>query len=88
MGAKNTDTIKHNPVTIAVNPVLPPSAIPAPLSINAVQGDEPSRAPTEINVASVQYASVDRGKSPSLGFTTPQKRTMEYSVAVASMMST
>lgn len=88
MGAKNTLTIKHKPATIAVNPVLPPSAIPAPLSMNAVTGLDPNRAPIEIKAASVQYATVERGKSPFLGLTTPQKRTMEYKVAVASMMST
>ena len=33
MGAKNIETIKQRPVVIAVNPVLPPSAIPAPDSM-------------------------------------------------------
>ena len=36
IGAKNIDKRKHNPVTTAVSPVLPPSAIPAPDSMNAV----------------------------------------------------
>jgi len=36
MGAKNIEKRKHNPVTTAVSPVLPPSAIPAPDSMNAV----------------------------------------------------
>lgn len=54
MGAKNTDTRKHSPVTIAVNPVLPPSAIPAPLSINAVTGEHPSNDPMEMHAASIQ----------------------------------
>ena len=54
MGAKKTDTTKHKPVTIAVRPVLPPSAIPAPLSMNAVTGDEPNKAPMEMKLASVQ----------------------------------
>lgn len=88
IGAKKTAMIKHSPVTMAVKPVRPPSAIPAPLSINAVTGEEPNNAATEINAASVQYAMVDRGKSPSLGSTTPQNRTIEYKVAVASIMST
>lgn len=88
MGAKKMDTIKHKPVVILVNPVLPPSAMPAPLSIKAVTGEQPSKALTEMHPASQQKATVDRGKSPSLGSTTPLKRTMEYSVAVASMMST
>jgi hypothetical protein len=88
MGAKKMDTMKHRPVTMAVKPVRPPSKMPAPLSINAVTGDEPSSAPTEMKVASVQYARVERGKSPLWASTTPQKRAMEYRVAVASMMST
>ncbi|CAF3630929.1 unnamed protein product [Fusarium graminearum] len=62
---------------MAVNPVLPPSAIPAPLSMKAVTGELPNKAPTEMKAASVQYAIVERGKSPSRGLTTPQKRTME-----------
>ena len=77
MGAKKTERTKHRPVTIAVSPVLPPSAMPAPLSTKAVTGDEPRRAPMEMKLASVQYASVERGKSSVLGSTTPQKRTME-----------
>lgn len=88
IGAKKIDTMKRRPVTMLVSPVRPPSPIPAPLSMKAVQGDEPNKEPIDIKAASVQYASVDRGKSPSPGFTTPQKRTMEYSVAVASTMST
>lgn len=54
----------------------------------------------EMHAASMQYATVDLGKSPSLGFasrlltrsfcccTRPQNRAIEYSVAVQSMMST
>ena len=88
IGAKNTATTKQSPVVMAVSPVRPPSAMPALLSMNAVTGDDPRREPIEIKAASVQYATVDRGKSPVSGSTTPQKRTIEYSVAVASMMST
>lgn len=54
IGAKSSETMKHSPVTIEVSPVRPPSAIPAPLSINAVTGDEPNRALMEMNAASVQ----------------------------------
>jgi len=79
---------KQRPVTIAVNPERPPSAMPAPLSIKAVTGEQPRREANEMQDASAQYASVERGKSPSRGLTTPQNRTMEYKVAVASMMST
>lgn len=77
IGAKKTDTMKHSPVTMAVRPVRPPSAMPAPLSMKAVTGDEPNMAPIDMKAASVQYAMVDLGKSPSLGSTTPQKRTIE-----------
>lgn len=99
IGAKKMDTKKHNPVTIAVKPVRPPSAIPAPLSMKAVTGEQPSKDPMLIHAASIQYATVERGKSPSLlsfrffarSFcccARPQNRAMEYSVAVQSMMST
>ena len=54
MGAKNTATMKQTPVTIAVKPVLPPSAIPAPLSMKAVTGELPNKAPIEMKAASVQ----------------------------------
>ncbi len=88
IGAKNIEMRKQNPETIAVRPVRPPSAIPAPLSIKAVTGEHPSRAPMEMQNASVQYATVDRGKSPSPFRTLLQNRAMEYKVAVQSMMST
>lgn len=101
IGAKKMDTKKHNPVTMAVNPVRPPSAIPAPLSMKAVTGEHPNSEPMEIHPASMQYATVDRGKSPSFPFsrcflaarsffccTRPQNRAIEYNVAVQSMMST
>lgn len=99
IGAKNTLTKKHSPVTIAVRPVRPPSAIPAPLSMKAVTGEQPSRDPMLIHAASMQYATVDRGKSPSLlslrffvrSFcccARPQNRAMLYSVAVQSIIST
>jgi hypothetical protein len=54
IGAKNIEIRKHMPQIMAVNPVLPPSAIPAPLSIKAVTGEHPRRAPIEIQKASVQ----------------------------------
>jgi len=77
IGAKKTAPMKQRPATMAVSPVRPPSAIPAPLSMKAVTGEQPKSAAMDINAASMQYAAVDRGKSPSLRFTTPQKRTME-----------
>jgi hypothetical protein len=88
IGAKKMDMRKQRPVVMAVRPVLPPSAMPAPLSMKAVTGEHPKSAAMEIHAASVQYAIVERGKSPSFGSTTPQNRTIEYKVAVASMMST
>lgn len=88
IGAKKMETKKHNPETMAVIPVRPPSAMPAPLSMNAVTGEDPNKAPMEMKKASVQYARVERRKSPSLRSSMPQKRTMEYNVAVASMIST
>jgi hypothetical protein len=54
MGAKNMEMKKQTPHVMAVKPVLPPSAIPAPLSMKAVTGLHPNRAPTEIQKASVQ----------------------------------
>lgn len=88
IGAKNIDIMKQRPVVIAVNPVRPPSAMPAPLSMKAVTGEQPKRALIEMQLASQQKAIVDRGKSPALGSTTPLNRTIEYKVAVASMIST
>lgn len=54
MGAKKMDNRKQVPVVIAVKPVLPPSAIPAPDSMKAVIGDVPKREPIEMLMASVQ----------------------------------
>jgi hypothetical protein len=54
MGAKKMDRMKQRPVTMAVRPVRPPSAIPAPLSMKAVTGEHPRREPIEIQKASVQ----------------------------------
>lgn len=54
IGAKNMDMRKQTPQVMAVNPVLPPSAIPAPLSMKAVTGEQPRSAPMEMQKASVQ----------------------------------
>jgi len=88
IGAKKMEMMKQIPVVTAVRPVLPPSAIPEPDSMNAVTGDSPSKLPTEILNASVQYAIVDRGKSPLAESATPANRAMLYRVAVQSRMST
>ena len=48
IGAKKIEMKKQTPVTIAVSPVLPPSAIPAPDSMKAVTGERPKREPIEI----------------------------------------
>jgi hypothetical protein len=77
IGAKNMEMIKQIPHVIAVRPVFPPSAMPAPDSMNVVTGEVPSSAPIEIQNASVQYATVERGKSPVSGSTAPQNRAME-----------
>jgi hypothetical protein len=54
IGAKKIEIRKQIPQKMAVSPVLPPSAMPAPLSTKAVTGEQPTRAPREIIVASVQ----------------------------------
>lgn len=77
MGAKNIEIRKQTPVVIAVKPVRPPSVIPAPDSMKAVTGEQPKREPMEMVIASVQYARVERGKSPVVVSTTPEKRAME-----------
>lgn len=77
IGAKKSEDRKQNPVVIAVRPVLPPSMMPEPLSMKAVTGEHPKSDPTEMQKASVQYARVERGKSPSLCRTFPQKRAIE-----------
>lgn len=88
MGAKKIEIRKQKPVVMAVRPVRPPSVIPAPDSMNAVTGEHPKREPIDMVMASVQYAIVERGKSPDLGSTAPEKRAMEYKVAVQSIIST
>lgn len=88
IGAKKMEITKQIPAVIAVSPVRPPSAIPAPLSMKAVTGEHPRSEPREIHMASVQYAIVERGKSLSFSRVLLQKRAMEYSVAVQSTMST
>ena len=45
IGAKNMEMKKQRPVVMAVRPVLPPSEMPAPDSMNAVTGDRPNREP-------------------------------------------
>lgn len=77
IGAKKTEATKQRPAKMAVSPVRPPSAMPAPLSMKAVTGEVPRKAPIDMKAASMQYAIVDRGKSPLLSSTAPQKRTME-----------
>ena len=77
MGAKNREMKKQVPVVIAVRPVRPPSAIPAPDSIKAVTGEVPNKDPMEMQMASVQYARVERGKEPVFESTTPENVAME-----------
>jgi hypothetical protein len=54
IGAKNMHIKKQTPVVMAVRPVFPPSAIPAPDSMKAVTGDVPKSAPIEMHTESVQ----------------------------------
>jgi hypothetical protein len=54
MGAKNIEIRKQMPQVMAVKPVLPPSATPAPDSMKAVTGEQPSSEPMEMQNASVQ----------------------------------
>src|SRR5438105_1140966 len=70
IGAKKTEIKKQRPVVMAVKPVLPPSAMPAPDSTNVVTGETPNREPIEMQKASVQYAMVERGKEAFLTSTT------------------
>jgi hypothetical protein len=77
MGAKNREMKKQRPVVIAARPVRPPSAIPAPDSIKAVTGEVPNKDPIEMEIASVQYAIVERGKEPVFSSTTPENLAME-----------
>ena len=77
IGAKKMEMRKQTPVVMEVNPVRPPSVMPAPDSMNAVAGEHPKRDPMDMVTASQQYARVDRGKSPLSGSTTPEKRAIE-----------
>ena len=76
IGAKKIERRKQAPVVMAVRPVRPPSAMPAPDSTKAVTGETPKSEPIEMLNASVQKAKVDLGKSPVSGSTTPEKRAM------------
>ena len=54
MGAKKMEMRKQAPVVMAVRPVRPPSAMPAPDSTKAVEGETPRREPREMVTASQQ----------------------------------
>ena len=88
IGAKKMETKNMMPVTIAVIPVRPPSAIPVADSMNAVTGDVPMSAPMEIENASTQYAIVEFSKSSVTGSRRPANLAMEYKVPVVSRIST
>ena len=51
-GPKNSDSRKQIAITTAVNPVLPPTAIPAILSTYVVVVDVPRQAPAVVATAS------------------------------------
>ena len=65
IGAKNNASKNINPVVIAVNPVLPPSPIPAALSTYDVTVDVPSNAPTVVAIESESSACLTLGNFPS-----------------------
>lgn len=77
IGEKKTETKKARPVTMAVIPVLPPSLIPVALSMKAVTGDVPMRAPILMLNASTQYAMVEFSKSSVTGSRRPANLAME-----------
>lgn len=52
MGAKKIATKKQRPVIQEVRPVIPPSEIPAPLSMKADTGGVLKREPIETQIAS------------------------------------
>jgi hypothetical protein len=54
IGEKKIEKRKQRPVVMAVRPVRPPSAIPAPDSMKAVAGEQPKRELMLITMASVQ----------------------------------
>lgn len=56
--------------------------IPVALSIYAVVGEQPSREPMDIQIASMQYASVECSKSIVTGSQRPANFAMEYIVLV------
>lgn len=63
MGAKKSEMKKRNDVMSAERPVLPPSAIPAALSMNAVDGELPMSAPMEMANESARKAVLEPSKS-------------------------
>ena len=77
MGAKKTEMKNMMAVTIAVMPVLPPSAIPVADSMKAVTGDVPISAPMEMENASTQYAIVEFSKSSVTGSRRPANLAIE-----------
>jgi hypothetical protein len=48
--------------------------------MKAVTGDVPSNDPIDIEIASTQYATVDRSKSFVIGSTRPESLAMVYKV--------
>jgi len=54
IGAKKRLIRKQKPEEMAVSPVRPPSAMPAPLSMKQVTGEHPNSEPIEMQAASVQ----------------------------------
>ena len=77
IGAKKMQMKNMMPVTMAVMPVRPPSAIPVADSMKAVTGEVPISAPIEMEKASTQYAIVEFSKSSVTGSRRPANFAME-----------
>ena len=54
IGAKKMEMKNEIPVKMAVKPVLPPSEMPAPLSIYAMTSRDPKREPIDIQQQGMQ----------------------------------
>ena len=86
-GAKIKQAKNSTATVTAVNPVFPPSLIPAPDSIYDVVFDVPNNAPTVVAVESANNALSIPSTSPFL-FTLPVKFATEVSVPAVSKKST
>src|SRR5699024_2066349 len=65
IGEKNNVTINKNATTTVVNPVRPPTDTPEVDSTYALDGVEPSEAPTVVAIASAVNTALARGNVSS-----------------------